>query len=252
MSIKATFLAALAASALVATTASASYMFSGSSLQRILDDITAGGPSSINVNDDQYQPDEKWSLTASGASSLRLIVELAGFADYNSFGVYDPNDTYNTVQLFGGGNSAGDVAFMFDAGGNQLVSLNTGGLIDVGIFSGAYFGFYLDTPNGTFYSEQSQNADDGADHMIAFQGAGSDYLNLLGTSALSTRKWTPNEFILAWEDLYGLGDRDYDDFVVMVESVVGVPEPSTLALYGISLLGLGSVVVGRNFRRRKS
>jgi hypothetical protein len=243
VNIKTTLLAALAASALVATNASATYI-AGSSLQGVLDDVTVGGPSSINVNDDQFQPDEEWDFTASGGSFSRLIIELAGYRDSNAFGVYDVGDPTNMLQLFGGANDAGDLAVLADAGGNTFLNLGTG---DTATFSSSLFGFYLDSPDGTFYSKQSLN-DDGGDHMVAFRGTG-DWLRLPGTSA--NREWTPNEFILAWEDLYGLGDQDYDDFVVMIESVTGVPEPSTLALYGISLLGLGLSLMGRPGSRRR-
>ena len=43
---------------------------------------------------------------------------------------------------------------------------------------------------------------------------------------------------MAWEDLAGGGDLDYNDFVLITESVNPMPEPSMLALFGIGLLGL--------------
>jgi hypothetical protein len=42
---------------------------------------------------------------------------------------------------------------------------------------------------------------------------------------------------------------DYNDFVVMVESVHPVPEPASLGMFGLGVLLLGAAV-GLNRRRR--
>ena len=52
---------------------------------------------------------------------------------------------------------------------------------------------------------------------------------------------------MGFEDLYGGGDLDYNDFKLVLTNVVdpiAAPEPATLALFGIGLVGLG-------FARRK-
>ena len=52
-----------------------------------------------------------------------------------------------------------------------------------------------------------------------------------------------NEFLLAWEDTpFTSSDLDYNDFVVLVESVHSVPEPAALGMFGFGMLLIGAAV----------
>jgi len=199
--------------------------------------------STTNVVTDQYLPDSLWSINSSGGSVATLIIELAGFKDGNSFGIYDPN-THAMAEVFAGSAVAGNqvtVNILLD--GSVIVSGT-----DTGVdLTGNQFGYYLDVSEpgyeNTWYSQTGLNAD-GMDHMAAYQGQDTDYLQL---GMFAAGIWAHNEFILAWEDLASnISDKDYTDFVVMVESVTPMPEPGILALMGLGLLGF---MGGRRFTK---
>jgi hypothetical protein len=201
----------------------------GPSLQNILNGITNDGSSSVSTVNDQVAADKYWQLTASGTSAATMIIEVAGNASSNVFGIYDLADPSKKVTLFGGAATGGDQAAV-SIKANGAVYIN---FVNTGVtFSGSTFGYFLQGPGGTFYSDNALNPG-GADHLVSYAGKG-DLVTLPG---LFPGTWTSNEYVLGWEDL-AAGDNDFDDMVVMVESVQPVPEPTTMGLMGLGLLGL--------------
>lgn len=207
-----------------------------------------------DIQNGQYNPDETWELTSTSMSVNRLVFEFAGYANANSFGIYDVTDASCTaasfascrkLTVFSGPQSSGAAATLEELAPGAF-SLSTGASAS---FGSSQFGYFLSGTGGTFFSQSGLN-EFGTDHLVAYAGQGQQ-MKWPYTSI--TRTWGTGEILLAWEDLAATqaggkpGDWDFNDMLVMVNSVRSVPEPGTLGL-----LGLGLVATAVVRRRRTS
>jgi hypothetical protein len=215
-------------------------------IQEVFNSITVGpnpGVSSVHDPADRIVEgtDSYWSIQGTGTSAATVLIELAGNAPFNSFGVFDEANPQNFVQIFAGAAVQGDqAAISIKADGSIYLNF-----VDTGKdFAANLFGYYLDTGNlnqnlNRFYSDTTLNGDQ-VDHMYAYQGKG----DTIQIPSLAQGKWSADEYALAFEDTQGGGDMDHNDFIALVESVNPVPVPAALLL---GFLGLG--VAGLKLRR---
>lgn len=216
------------------------YCHADCTLQGELDYLVVDGDFyDVNTEETGY---EYFTNTATGLSAARFMFEIAGFANENKFGIF--NHDGDLFQIFDGINGAGDGAVLDFFADGTVKNLVTGdSLADFG----NVFGYYIETPeNNIFYSDRSWNPG-GGQYSAIYQGKGD--ITMKSWKGGSPGLFTDNEFIVAFEDRID-DDWDYNDLVVMVESVHPVektPEPSLM----LGLSGLaGSMLLAR--KRKQS
>lgn len=202
---------AVAAIALIASTASAALRVPqvpvvGGTLQGYLN----GVGESINVLTDQEDA-QVWQTSVSGNATFTLMIELTASAANNNIGIYDAGQALPPLALiFPGAASAGWFATAHFSGGSVVVTLFDQNSVIQGqnFYAGIpanNFGFYIQGPNGTFFSQDARNP-----------GLMAQVLTYLGTGQNSGDWWECFEET----SVAAAGAGDYDDAVLLIQSVV--------------------------------
>lgn len=135
----------------------------------------------------------------SAYSNAALKLEVAGYKNGNSFGWYE-----------WGGDSGGYILHEVFSGSDSASAAKD-------FTPTSQYGFYMKNEPGQVFL--TGGSGDNFQHFAVF----------LQPS---------NTFWIGVEDLWGGGDRDYNDMVIKVTAVAPVPEPATMLLLGTGLLGM--------------
>jgi len=186
---------------------------------------------SINVNTDQ-DATQTWSHTISGTTTYTVQFQSSPNAAIQQFGLYNASAVIPPLFFLLSG-SVGPLGFStatfkpgnilvvnrFDAIGNFLSTTTFGGV------DPNNFGFYLSTNTGTVFTQDGRNPG-GQARAITFQGTGQN----AGTWWLCWDEPLGAAPAAAAQDAAGItsgGDEDFDDLVLMLESVNPTPVNKT-------------------------
>jgi hypothetical protein len=198
----------------------------------------------VDATDDQELASMWKPSTVPGLLSPQLTIELSNSLTGIEFGMWAGNDPSSLILAPIFKPEAEGITTDFPA--SATLKWNTAGTTvkisgdSSEVINGTYeiasggVGFYIKTDGSTWFSDDELNSG-GAPQMLAYLG---------GNGGISAGAWS-----LAFEgDPFASADKDFNDFVVKIESLAAVPEPASIVLVGTVLLGIASVMRKRMVR----
>ncbi len=180
--------------------------------------------------------------------NFSLILEDAGLASRNTFGLYDSNRYF---EIFDGDATVGNQLSATITSESKLLigdmSYDLGGPVSF------YLSRNLEKPSKTFLSNDIYK---GVPQALMYQGEGEELL--LNDINIP---FTEDDYIIGFEDRKASqSDQDYNDMVVLAQTVLRLPEPSEPAIPNDSvgvpepslLSGLGVMAMLGILRKRTS
>lgn len=171
------------------------------------------------------QAEQEWLWHPAAGSSYTASFEVRYAADPGVFG-FVPS----------GGSASTDI-MSFDGSGATVLKSSLAAADTAGNGGSTFTWTYTEKATGALFSSDPTKNGDAFDHLIGFY-----LVDKNGSIADADGRVT---LVLAWEDLFGGGDRDYNDAVIeIVYSPPGVtrkvPEPATAGMLGVALIALGA------------
>ena len=164
-----------------------------------IDDFGLGGMLPVNGVQTGQADDSIWAGGPAGATAE------ARYAAYSQRFGYDLD-----------GDGTGYIN-LFDVGGSEM-DVTGDGTLNPGPEQTYAWGRSGD--GGTYFSDPARNIN-GLDHLVTYRltGVNDDQ----------------NHWVLFWEDLVDLGDRDYNDLAVTIAAPVPEPQSALLTIIGLGL-----------------